>query len=539
MAMTYPDILGAAPLGLVCVLGAVLAVTYLCALVVWRLYLCPQAHIPGPTLAKLTYWYEFYYDVVLGGQYIWKIRALHERYGPILRINPEEVHINDADYYDQVYAGSTHKRNKWTFFTNSSGLPQSAFGTPDHNLHRMRRAALNPYFSKAKVRVLQPRIQSSLDNLMARFREFQQSGEPMTVSLAYAALANDIVMEYAFARSDNRLLAHDFDPSFKEAGEAGARIGHFVKQMPWVLTLMKVLPDSAQLALNPVMASYIKLNKDVIRHVSEIYAHRGDPDSKYNSQTTIFHAIMQGDLPEKEKSPDRLWQDGQVVVIAGTLTTAAALSEITYQLLQQPSELRRLKKELAGAIPDPTAALDTVKLEQLPYLSAVIKEGLRLSSGISTRLQRIATDETLIYTAKTRDNDGKKPNAVEKQYVLRPGIPLSMTGLLIHHSPTYFDDPMTFRPQRWIDDPSLESYLVPFSRGTRACVGLNLAYAELYATVGTVFSQYGSREVRFPQDRGFLELYNTSYKDIEIIGDGVTPLYRPDSKGVRITVHAA
>ncbi|EXJ64290.1 hypothetical protein A1O7_00626 [Cladophialophora yegresii CBS 114405] len=532
---------GASPLGLICVLGALLAVTYLLALATWRLYLCPQAHIPGPTLAKLTYWYEFYYDVVLGGQYIWKIRTLHEQYGPLLRINPEEVHIDDADFYDQVYAGPTHKRDKWTFFTNSSGLPQSAFGTPDHNLHRMRRAAMNPYFSKAKVRALQPRIQSILDNLMTRFREFQDSREPMTVSLAYAALANDIVQEYAFARSDNRLLAHDFDPSFKEAGEAGAKIGHFVKQMPWVLTLMKVLPDSVQIALNPVMASYIKLNKDVIRHVSEIHAHRGNPDSKYNAQMTVFHAILQGDLPEKEKSPDRLWQDGQVVVIAGTLTTAAALSEITYQLLQQPNELRRLKKELADAIADPTVPLDAVKLEQLPYLSAVIKEGLRLSSGISTRLQRIATDETLIYTAKARskDKDSKKPSTVAKQYeyVLPPGIPLSMTGLLIHHSPTYFDDPMTFRPQRWIDDPSLESYLVPFSRGTRACVGLNLAYAELYATVATVFSQYGSREVRFPQDRGFLELYNTSYKDIEIIGDGVTPLYRPDSKGVRITVH--
>lgn len=68
-------------------------------------------------------------------------------------------------------------------------------------------------------------------------------------------------MEYAFARSDNRLLAQDFDPSFKEAGEAGAKLGHFVKQMPWILTLMKVMPDSVQIALNPVMASYIRLNQ--------------------------------------------------------------------------------------------------------------------------------------------------------------------------------------------------------------------------------------------------------------------------------------
>lgn len=77
-------------------------------------------------------------------------------------------------------------------------------------------------------------------------------------------------MEYAFARSDNRLLAPDFDPSFKEAGEAGAKLGHFVKQMPWVLTLMKVMPDSVQIALNPVMASYIKLNQVRFAEFSKI-----------------------------------------------------------------------------------------------------------------------------------------------------------------------------------------------------------------------------------------------------------------------------
>lgn len=271
--------------------------------------------------------------------------------------------------------------------------------------------------------------------------------------------------------------------------------------------------------------------------MSEINSHRDDPDSKYQSQTTIFHAILQGDLPESEKSPDRLWQDGQVVVIAGTLTTAAALSEITFHLLRQPAELQALKDELAKAIQEPTTLPDVAKLEQLPYLTATVKEGLRLSSGISTRLQRIATDQTLVYTTKiSADN---KSSISEKQYVLRPGIPLSMTGLLIHHSPVYFEDPMEFRPRRWIDNPSLDEYLVPFSRGTRACVGMNLANAELYLVLAAVFSRYGSSEVRFEKDHGYLELYDTSYKDIEIIGDGVTPLYRPDSNGVRVVVHAA
>lgn len=213
----------------------------------------------------------------------------------------------------------------------------------------------------------------------------------------------------------------------------------------------------------------------MIRLVARIYSHRHDPahNNQYNStQTSVFHEILQSDLPEHEKTPTRLWQDG-----------------------------------------------------------------LRLSSGISTRLQRIATEETLIFTTKY-------PGGIddEKTYTLHPGIPLSMTGLLIHHSPTYFDDPMAFWPQRWLEeekkDKSLDKYFVPFSRGTRSCVGINLAYAELYLTIATVFGRYGSKDVHSPNDRGWLELYKTSRRDLDIVGDGATPLYRVGTKGVVIKVHS-
>ena len=46
-----------------------------------RLYLSPIAKFPGPKLAALTLWYEFYHDVVRGGQYGFKIADLHDQYG--------------------------------------------------------------------------------------------------------------------------------------------------------------------------------------------------------------------------------------------------------------------------------------------------------------------------------------------------------------------------------------------------------------------------------------------------------------------------
>lgn len=64
--------------------GAGALLLYLVSLAIYRLYLSPIANFPGPKLAALSLWYEFYYDVVRGGQYGRKIAELHEVYGRLL-----------------------------------------------------------------------------------------------------------------------------------------------------------------------------------------------------------------------------------------------------------------------------------------------------------------------------------------------------------------------------------------------------------------------------------------------------------------------
>lgn len=57
---------------------------------VYRLYLHPLSKFPGPKLAAATFLYEFYYDVVKGGMYIWEVERMHEKYGqyrPSLRLS--------------------------------------------------------------------------------------------------------------------------------------------------------------------------------------------------------------------------------------------------------------------------------------------------------------------------------------------------------------------------------------------------------------------------------------------------------------------
>ena len=57
------------------------SIIYLVGLSIFRLYLDPLAKFPGPKIAALTLWYEFYYDVIKRGKYTFEIERMHKRYG--------------------------------------------------------------------------------------------------------------------------------------------------------------------------------------------------------------------------------------------------------------------------------------------------------------------------------------------------------------------------------------------------------------------------------------------------------------------------
>jgi hypothetical protein len=136
--------------------------------------------------------YELYYDLILGGKYTFKLIELHKQYGPIIRITPFELHISDPEFYDEVYASSAsnRKRNKYPLFYESFGMDYSMFATIDHDLHKYRRAALNPFFSQQNVRKLQPVIQERVSTMLERIRDFKESEEVLNVSWLYAAFTS-------------------------------------------------------------------------------------------------------------------------------------------------------------------------------------------------------------------------------------------------------------------------------------------------------------------------------------------------------------
>lgn len=170
---------------------------------------------------------------------------------------------------------------------------------------------------------------------------------------------------------------------------------------------------------------------------------------------TIFHELLESDLPEEEKSNARLGDEAQLIIAAGLITTSWALSVASFHIIHNPDVAQKLREELAAAHLTSTNA-DWHKLEQLPYLNGCVHEGIRLAHGVTTRNPRIAPDAELTYGPWT----------------IPRNTPVSQTSVDVLTNEKIFPNPTKFVPERWIEDPTLDRYFVSFGKGGRMCLGV-------------------------------------------------------------------
>ena len=106
---------------------------------------------------------------------------------------------------------------------------------------------------------------------------------------------------------------------------------------------------------------------------------------------TIFDTALKPDAKKRQTKPtiDELSGDTLLLLMAGTDTTAHSLTIATYNVLKDPIILKTLQAELRKAIPKKDMWLESAELEKLPYLRGVIKESLRVSSGVPGRIPRV------------------------------------------------------------------------------------------------------------------------------------------------------
>lgn len=454
---------------------------------IYRLTLHPLAKVPGPKLAAMSSAYAMSWDLPYESSYIRNFAKWHAQHGPIIRIEPNHVHVLDTEAYDKVFKiGTKFYRDPAIYsFPFTKGGFFNKLHVKEAKPHR---DLYMPYFSRSSVQTLEPAIRDHLQAFLDKIGEAADAGRPVDLTRGFRCLVADTVMRYSYDQPFGALQAPDFEFPMLENIERFFDFStsgwYFPNFMGGVVDICQKVPRP-WIQGNPPIASALENLDGCLARMVELK--KEEP----NHQTpSIFQTAFNPNPQKGHPTLDNhnLAADALTIFTAGTDTTANALVCGTWRLLEAPDKLTRLQAELRAAIPHSTALSafprDWAALETLPYLRAVIRETLRLSYGVPGKLPRVVP-----------------PGGAELAGTFLPGgTMVSMACFVYHHHEAFFERPNEFLPERWLVDENsdntpekmseLEKGWIPFSRGSRNCIGQNLAWAERYYAFAYLFRRF-------------------------------------------------
>lgn len=299
-------------------------------------------------------------------------------------------------------------------------------------------------------------------------------GSVQNVKEAFNCFTADVIAQYAFGESLGFVDQEGtWEPNFATWTSSFMRAAYGMRH--------NALMRRSAAAL-PFLASRMNLmGEDVKRvlHVMEVLVPEfirkalGSDEAKDDGKGGVFAELIRGmseNGKKKKLTEDEMyWLSGEGFnfLLAGTETTAAILTTITFWLLAKPTVYARLMQDVAPLNPD---TIKWTELEQKPYMWAVVHEALRMMPGVSHRSARVARTEDLVF----RD----KSNGSNKEWVIPRGTPVGMTSMIQHWDEELFPCPDEFLPERWLledgkPDYKLQKNLLSFGKSGhgRACIG--------------------------------------------------------------------
>ena len=181
--------------------------------------------------------------------------------GPIVRINPHEVHIHDPEFFDTIYTQSLGY-DKPSAFQYRFGAPHAAFSTPEHEIHRKRRAAMSTFFSKKSILQQSPSIQAKVDKLCSRLdNDYAGKDKVVVLNHLFTCYVADVVTKYAFNKTYDFLDDSEFQSPFTTAVRGYKDIVHPCAQFYWLPRIMAKIPVCLVALIQPSMASIIEFQR--------------------------------------------------------------------------------------------------------------------------------------------------------------------------------------------------------------------------------------------------------------------------------------
>ncbi|KAF8472717.1 cytochrome P450 [Kalaharituber pfeilii] len=439
--------------------------------IAWRcfynLYLHPLAKFPGPKLAAISpLWFSV---AVLSGKQAEYHKEVHRKYGSIVRVAQNElsftspaawkdIHSHHAGQATFIKAGFYHQDTKHLSrpnIVNEANIEKHA------QIRRLLRHAFSAKALQEQETIIDRYINLFVQRLWKRYADRQKGpdGEYCNLVDWYTYTTFDTVGDLAFG--DSAAFASLENGSIYYLG-----LRDVFRRYPFMINLGYWLTPKK---LTNVRARTLEYSGEMVKQRM----------SKETDRRDFMSYIL-----DKKDDPDFSHVDfaanAQILIAAGSETTSTLLSGLTYYLIKTPNVCQRLKEEIRSSFQN-YWDINSLTTQHLPYLNAVIEEGLRIYPPVPIGLPRVS------------------PGAMVDGHYIPAGVTVSVHGYAATHNSDNFKDPDEFIPERWLPECKFndkKEASQPFLLGPRSCIGMNLAYMEIRVIVAKLIYCYDLELVR-------------------------------------------
>ncbi|KAK1248803.1 hypothetical protein MKX08_007023 [Trichoderma sp. CBMAI-0020] len=415
------------------------------SLITYRLFFHPLNKFPGPIGARIsTGWLICHFRRLNGWQ---QVAALHDKYGPYVRIGPSELSVRDPKAVN-AFHGLNSKCRKDPHYDMT--LPMTSLHIfRDKAQHDRRRRVWSQAFGDQALKGYEQRMRKYRDMLFDKIAA--SNGQPMNMAKWFHFYSFDVMGDLAFGKPFGMLETSQNHRAIAMLEAGFVPLGLHLPV--WLLVLGMSIP-----ALSKDWFEFVDFCRE--RYQARMKLEPDVPD--------IMSALLkplEGREPTTEEA-DLLTGDSQLVITAGSHTTAASLTSITRLLAKHPQHITKLRQELAPFVRDSQIIATQDEMARLEHLNAVINESLRLYPPVPTTIYRQTPSEGIM---------------IDDVY-----IPGSMSVIspqyAIGRNEDVYTDANSFIPERWYQFPDMiknKDAFAPFSTGPYGCIAKRMALMDI------------------------------------------------------------
>ncbi|KAE9367930.1 cytochrome P450 [Stipitochalara longipes BDJ] len=374
---------------------------------------------------------------------------LHELYGPLIRIGPNEVSFYSLDIYKAVHSiRSPFVKDPRVYGQFVQDAHPALFSITDPFEHSQRRRLMGQLFNQSKMGALEGMMTQYISTFVRALE--RQMSQPVEVVRACRALEADIVSAFGFGEQIGAIDAWEKgeDLNMIKANDEKSKIIALHSSFPSLASVWDKAESKSTSALK-------------------------DFDQPFKHIQTSLAPMLASRLP----APSAL-SEAKEMLGPGTDTTSATLAHILWAFAYDISYQDALVQDLVDA----QWPNDMSSLESIPRLRAVVKEGIRWTGAAAAMLPRVVPEGGVVLAGT----------------FIPGGTVISSSPIWYLHDKTAFPDPKIYRPSRWLDDETTnpdtiklrDEFYIPFSKGSSACIGIHFAYFELYLSLSNILKNF-------------------------------------------------